>query len=279
MVDIGAVWDRTVEFVSDELTAVVPIALVGIFVPLSVNASLAPVAVGASEVGKLVIYGAMTLLSLWSLAGSLAVVALGLDPHAGRHVAVKVAGHRLLPAVGISLLTFGAALVAVIPIPAILAWGGFDFAAAANGQIPGAIAGLSGPAGLFVGLYGIALAAVAIWLSARFSVILPTIVMERRGMGVFARSFQLTRGIALKIVGVSLLYVIVSSVAQKATQFVFGTIFSFLFGNNGPMSLAEVLTSIVVGVVATAFAVLAAAFTAKLYRALRDARASIVEAR
>ena len=36
MVVIGSVWDRTVEFISDNLSAVVPIALMGIFAPLSI---------------------------------------------------------------------------------------------------------------------------------------------------------------------------------------------------------------------------------------------------
>jgi ABC-type spermidine/putrescine transport system permease subunit II len=76
-----------------------------------------------------------------------------------------------------------------------------------------------------------------------------------------------------------LLYIIVSFVSQKAAQFVFGTVFGLVFGSDGTVSLSAVLTSILVAVVASAFSVLAAAFTAKLYRALRDARESIVEAR
>ena len=76
-----------------------------------------------------------------------------------------------------------------------------------------------------------------------------------------------------------LLYLIVSFVAQKAVQFVFGALLGLMFGGGGAVSLAGVLTSILVGVVATAFTVLAAAFTTRLYLALRDARESIVEAR
>jgi multisubunit Na+/H+ antiporter MnhC subunit len=275
MVDIGAVWDRTVEFVSDNLSAVVPIALIGTFVPLTISASLAPLATGAPPGEQSIIYGAMILLSLWTLWGKLGIVALAMDPHGGRPGAVQMAGRRLLPAIGASLLLLVGVIVAIAPIFIALQLGGFDFAAAASGHPPEVSDGVKAP----IGLYGLALCVIFFWVGARLCVLLPTIVMERRGLGVFARCFRLTRGIALKLVGVVLLYVTVSFVSQKAAQFVFGALLGLMFGGDGPVSLAAVLTSILVGVVATAFTVLSAAFTAKLYRALRDARESIVEAR
>jgi hypothetical protein len=275
MVDIGAVWDRTVEFVSDNLSAVVPIALIGIFVPLTVSGSLAPLATGVAPGEQSIIYCAMILLSLWSLWGKLGIVALALDPHGGRPGAVQMAGRRLLPAIGISLLLLVGVIVVIAPILIVLQMGGFDFAAAANGQ-PTEI---GSSVKVFVALYGLLIGAAFFWVGARLCVLLPTIVMERRGFAVFARSFRLTRGIALKLVGVILLYLTVSIVSQKAAQFVFGALLGLMFGGEGAVSLPAVLTSILVGVVATAFTVLAAAFTAKLYRALRDARESIVEAR
>lgn len=275
MVDIGAVWDRTVEFISDNLSAVVPIALVGIFVPLTVSASLAPLATGAPPGERSIVYSAMILLSLWSLWGKLGIVALALDPLGGRPGAVQMAGRRLLPAVGASLLLLLGVVVTIAPIPIMLQFAGFDFAAAASGHA----AEISGNVKGFAGLYGLLICALYFWVGARLCVILPTIVMEQRGFGVFARSFRLTRGIALKMIGVLLLYLTVSIVSQKAAQFVFGALLGLLFDGEGPVSLPAVLTSILVGVVATAFTVLAAAFTARLYRALRDARESIVEAR
>jgi hypothetical protein len=275
MVVIGSVWDRTVEFISDNVSAVVPIALMGIFVPLSIYTSLAPLAGGVAPAQRLVIYSVMIVMGLWSLWGKLAITALALDPHAGRPGAIRMAGQRLLPAIGLSLALFLALLVATMPAWIALQLGGFDFAAAASGHpvMP------SDEVRAFVVLYALLLAGVILWVAARLSVLLPTIVMERRGLGALRRSFRLTRGAALKIVGVVLLYAIVGSVAAKATQFVFGAVFGLLFGGDDTVSLAAILTSILVGVVTTAFSVLAAAFCTKLYLALRDARESIVNAR
>jgi hypothetical protein len=275
MVVIGSVWDRTVEFISDNLSAVVPVALMGIFVPLSIYTSLAPLANGVAPGARSIIYGVMLALSLWSLWGKLAITALALDPLAGRPAAIQMAGRRLLPAIGISLVLLVALLVATAPAWIALHLAGFDFAAAASGHPtpPGdAVRG-------FVVLYALLLAAIVLWVVARLSVVLPTIVMERRGLGVLRRSFRLTRGFALKIVGVVVLYLIVAFVAAKATQFVFGTIFNLLFGGDSAVSLATILTSILVGVVTTGFTVLAAAFCTNLYLALRDARESIVNSR
>ncbi len=275
MVDIGAVWDRTVEFVSDNLSAVVPIALMGIFVPLSISNSLAPLANGAVPGERSVIYSAMILLSLWSIWGNLGITALALDPHGGRQAAIQMAGRRLVPAILVSLTLLVGVILATAPMFIALYITGFDFAAAASGHATPPEDG----ARAFIGLYALALFVIGFWIGARLIVLLPTIVMEQRGMGVFARAFRLTRGNALKIIGVLLLYFIVMFVAQVATKFVFGAIFGLLFGGDGAVSLATILTSIMVGVVATTFTILATAFVTRLYMALRDARESIVEAR
>ncbi|HSI18308.1 MAG TPA: hypothetical protein VK980_11095 [Sphingomonas sp.] len=275
MVVIGSVWDRTVEFISDNLSAVVPIALMGIFVPLSIYTSLAPLAAGVSPGQRSLVYVVMIALGLWSLWGKLAITALALDPHAGRPGAIQMAGRRFLPTVGISLILLAILLAATAPVWIALQLAGFDFAAAASGHAAMPSDGVRG----FIILYAMLLGIIVLWIAARLSALLPTIVMERRGLGALRRSFRLTRGVAWKIVGVVLLYVIVAFVAEKATQFVFGTILGLLFSNEGRVSLATILTSILVGVVATGFTVLAAAFCAKLYLALRDARESIVNAR
>lgn len=275
MVVIGSVWDRTVEFISDNLSAVVPIALMGVFVPLSIYTSLAPLAAGVAPGQRSLIYCVMIALGLWSLWGKLAITALALDPHAGRPGAIQIAGRRFLPTVGISLALLAAVLIATAPMWIALQLSGFDFAAAASGHLTPPSDAVRG----FIVLYGLAFAVLVIWVAARLSALLPTIVMERRGLGALRRSFRLTRGFALRIAGVVLLYAIVAFVAEKATQFVFGTILGLLFGDERAVSLATILTSILVGAVATGFTVLATAFCAKLYLALRDARESIVNAR
>jgi hypothetical protein len=275
MVVIGSVWDRTVEFISDNLSAVVPIALMGVFVPLSISTNLWPLASTVAPAERLLILSVILALAFWSLWGKLCVSALALDPHGGRAPASQISFRRLLPAIGILLVSFVVFLVAVSPIAIILGADGFDFAAGLSGHTTP----LSDSARGLALVYLIILLSVVIWCVARLIVIYPTILMERRGLGVFRRSFRLTRGYTLPLVGLVILYIIVFFVATKATQYVFGAVLSLMFGSEGTVSLATILTSILVGVVDTGFTVLAMAFVTKLYLALRDARESIVNAR
>lgn len=274
MVVIGSVWDRTVEFISDNLPAVVSIALTGVFVPLTIFSSILPLAVTGSSAQQIAISLGLLALGLWIVWGKLAITALALDPLGGRAEAVRIAGSRFLPAAAISLLLFCVAVAAIVLLAAVVALVGTGASGDDAALAVRSIRVSPGP-GMWLGFA--VLAGLALWLAARLSVILAVIVMERRGIGVFARSFRLTRGSTLPIFGVLILYLIVSLVAQMATRFAFGALFNIAFGDSG--SLATIFTSIVVSVVSTAFTLLSTGFVTKLYLALRDARESIVEAR
>jgi hypothetical protein len=269
MIDIGAVWDRTTEFLSDNLAAAVPLALAGLFVPLCLWSSLAPLAGTAAAGEKAAIYGTELVLGLWMLWGKLAIVALSLAPNEARGAAARVAMQRL-PAAIIVWLALGVAFaVFLAPIFLALLAGGYDFAAAAAGRTPPPPGGAA--LALLI-LYLPVMLAVLAAVGPRLALVLPAVVAERASIGAIMRSVRLTRGLWLKVFGLVLLYLIVSAVSALATKLVFGSVLRLVFGDTGPLSLAAVLTSVLVAVVSTIFTVLAAAFTAKLYLAVRDAR-------
>jgi hypothetical protein len=272
MVSMGTVWDRATEFLSDNLAAIFPLALLAIFIPAAISQSVAPLAVlGASTaVGIRVVSIGLSVVSLW---GKIAIMALALDVAAGRGGAIATANRRLLPIIGV-VLVLGAGMVALLlPLAIALLAGGFDVQAVMTGHQPQVPNGFVG----FAILYLLVLCCGLIWLSARLALVTPTMIMERRGLGVFARSFKLTRPVQWKIVGVLILYSIVSAVSLLAAKFVFGSVFGLIAGGEGAVTVATVLTAILVSVVLTGFSVLATAFTAKLYLAVRDARGAIVE--
>lgn len=273
MISMGTVWDRATEFLSDNLAAVVPIALLAIFLPMSVQSSLAPLTVDPGPV-KIAVSLLSVVLSVVSLWGQLAIIALAVDPGAGRTAATAVASRRLLPTIGIALLLLAAIMLLFVPIGVALALGGYDFQAAMSGGEADAPAG--GAMG-FVVLYSIALGIAFCWIAARLALVNPVIVAERRGLGAIARSVRLTRGIAWKIIGVVLLFAIVAIVAVLAVKTVFGSILQIIAGSDDPVSVATVLTSVLVGLTTTGFTVLGAAFTAKLYLAARDGHMAPVE--
>ncbi|WP_404370933.1 hypothetical protein AB5I39_02920 [Sphingomonas sp. MMS24-J45] len=229
---MSTVWDRTAEFLSDNLAGLMPIVLLGLFMPLTLLGNLMPLMKNDGQIADVAIGVIVLLLSVMTIWGGIAITALAFDPPAGRAAAVATANRRLLPVLGISLLTTGIALLLALPIGVALAMSGIDMTALAAGQQP---APPTNPGAVSIaGIYVLLLIPVLLWAYARFVLLItPIMVMERRGVGVYARSFVLTRGIGWKVVGLVLLYGIVSWVASSAANAVFGSVFRLLIGGRG----------------------------------------------
>lgn len=264
MVKMSTVWDRTAEFLSDYIGAVVPIALLAFFVPASIGGSLQSVFLTASPgvvLALRLVQLAFAILSVW---GSLVITAMALGS-ARSETATTLARRRLLPALAVSVALCIGMVALTLPAPLFLAASGYDLMAVARGEtvaISPAVAGT-------LSIYFLTLSAVFIWIGARLAVVTPVIVREGRMFGAIPRGWRLTRGSTWRIIGVLILFVIVAAVASLAANTVFGSIFALVAGGGEDgISLAGVLTSIVTAAVQTAFMVLLPAFTAKLYLAL-----------
>ncbi|WP_447728471.1 hypothetical protein [Sphingomonas koreensis] len=267
MVSMGTVWDRTAEFLSDNLGTVLPVALGAMFVPAAVSGSLSGLAQGAAPGLAMGLGLASLLLAIVTFWGQLAITALALNPTIGRG-AVNLATRRLPAALLVTVVLVLALFLLSIPVGIIMALSGADLSSAATGAMPQ----VPPAAALWVWLYVLVVIVVVLWLIARLVVLVPVIVGEKAMFGAIPRSWALTRGSALRIVGVLILYFIVASVAYLAATTAFGAVITLIAGRGEDgLSLATVLTVIVGGAVSTAFTVLGTAFTAKLYLALRAA--------
>ncbi|MBB5710124.1 hypothetical protein [Sphingomonas xinjiangensis] len=262
---MGTVWDRTAEFVGDNVAAILPVALMAFFVPASVEGSLAAIPPREGTMLPMLLALLQLVFALLSFWGTLAITAMGLDLVSDRS-AGRVALSRLPVTLLVTLLLVVAILVLASPVPVVLAVSGYDLVAMSRGGSFDVGPGIAA----FAALYLLLLTGAVLWCSARLAILTPTIVRERRGMTSIARSWQLTRGHALRILGVLILYAVVSWVAQLAAKTVFGSIFELVAGGGEGegLTLADILTSIVVAAVQSGFLVLFAAFTAKLYLAL-----------
>ena len=266
MLTMSAVWDRTAEFLRDHRRDVVAVAGLAIFAPAALSGIVAPLrpGAGAGLTAALGLLGlATSLVSVW---GQAAVCALALDPAQSLRRALAGAGRRLALIVGLGLAVGIGLGLLLLPVIGILAAGGADFTAMAAGTAPDIGPGTAGG----IALYGLVLLPVLLWLAARLSLVTPVVLAERLGFASFRRSFALTRGLAMRIIGVVLLYAVVTIVAMLAARFVFGTVLALIAGGEGRVSVASVLTAVVTAAVSAGFSVLAAAFTAKLYLAARD---------
>ncbi|MDK2767239.1 hypothetical protein [Sphingomonas sp.] len=264
MVSMGTVWDRTAEFLSDNLGTLLPIALLAIFVPTTISSNLSGLQPTATPGTAMLLGLGVFVLALVSFWGQLAVTALAIDPALGRQ-ASQVATRRFPAALLLMILLVVVMLALAIPVGIMLAVGGLDLATlqgSAMPDIPPSVA-------IWVFLYFLVVLVLAFWVMARLAVVIPAVVGDRLAIGAIARSWRLTRGVALKIVGVLILYAIVSIVANLAATTAFGAVMYLVAGNGEDgISLASVLTTIVGGAISTGFTVLGTAFLAKLYIAL-----------
>lgn len=273
VVNMSQVFDRAAEFISDNLGPLAPVALMALFVPVSILLNLGALAAPGGA-GAIVGQAVSLVLALVTTWGGLAVAALAIEPGIGRRGAIDRATQRFLPAIAVSLAVLALVVVLTLPFGVIMALGGFDPTAAQGGGETTITPG----AGLGFVAYFLVFVVVLLWLGARLALLTPIVIMERRGAGVFARALLLTRRLTWKIIGVTLLYGILFAVSFMAVRFGLGAVLRLAIGGDGPVTVASVLSAIFTSLVVTAFAVLKSAFVAKLYLAVRDAREAIVEA-
>lgn len=236
------------------------LAALFLFVPGVVSAivsSLATPATPLAAVASLVSIVASVLL----IAGVLAITAVASDPAVDTARAIRIAGARLLPALG-AIALIGVALFAVlIPIMLLIVQAGatvdptngtFSFARASGDAL-----NLAGIAALLAMIAGL-------WLTAKLVPLLAVIVNERRGIGAFARSFRLTRGSALRLVGVVILYAIVVVVSVIAVTTVVGAVAWLLLGP-GALNSVKFVTSVASSAVTAPLTVVQSVFYTRFY--------------
>ena len=274
MVQMSTVWDRTTAFAAGAIAAILPVALLLLFLPIAIQVALTPLLVAQSLPVRIVV---MALFWAIELSGTLSLMALALSATPRPGDAVRAAMLRLGPTIAIFIFLLVVAGLLIIPIHLVMAGAGIDFASLHAGHAIG-IGNMTAAGAWFILGYGLLLIIAGIWVTARLLVIEPVILVERRGIGAVMQAFRLTRGLALRIIGALILYGLVSTVAILAVQTVCGSIFVLVAPADSGLSLAAVLTSIAVAAVSTAFKVIAAIFIAKLYIAVDETRGRTAEA-
>lgn len=269
MVKIGSVWDSTTDVLAGRAALLVPLAALTFFLPavlqnaLKLYGGTSPgIAVAGLFVGI-----AILLISLW---GQLATLAIASDPNTTLQTAGQRATRRLPADLLVLLVLGGLALLLFVPIVIALTATGYDFAALSAWNGAGPLPPLSPGAAAFVGLYVLILIAGGLWVSARLFLVNAVVLNERRGIGAIGRSFQLTRGLTFKLIGVALLFVVVFLVAALAAQSVVGLVARLLLGPAN-ITTAKFLAAVAGAALMAAFTVVVQVFAARLYAAVRDA--------
>lgn len=267
MISVGTVWDRTMEVIAGRFAILAAIALMLLFAPPLVQA-LIDAGLGTSSVPRVI--GAIVSLLVFVAAtvGALAITAIATDPSIDRGAALAIGGARIRPMLGIMIVLSAALLVVALPGIFLLGTSGFDPERARAGlsqeNLDLARFGLAF-------LYFCALGIVLLWFAARLVPLLGVIVNERLGIGAIRRSFVLSRGSTLKLVGVLILYFVVMVVTLLAAVSITGLIARLVVGSDGAAAVAFVVAA-ATAIVTAAFSVLQAVFSGQFYLAARDVR-------
>lgn len=267
MIRIGAVWDRTTEVIAGRASLLAWLAGLFLFAPSMLQAIMRAAA-GESPMGSLkllafVVGLVVAVLAIW---GTLAMTAMTSDPAVDRHDAIAI-GRRRLPA-GIAVLLVAVAatfVVVVVPLIYLIA-GSVDVARLEQGV---SASSLNASASAAVPSLLLVLSLAALWLSARLLPLFAVVTNERRGLGAFARSFALTRGSTLKLIGLMLLYAIVAIIVLTAITWVLGSVAQIVFGDGGRM-WTMLLLALATGIATAGFSVLQTTFSTQFYLAARE---------
>ncbi|WP_375404479.1 hypothetical protein [uncultured Sphingomonas sp.] len=271
-VGIGSVWETAVEAVRGRAGLLVPIVAFALFLPAVIQAGLVlytggsaggtpPTPGGPASLLRFALMLGLLVLTLW---GALAVTAITGDPATTSAEAGRRASARVLPLLGVSVVIGLAMALLFVPLIGVLAALGVNLAVTSR---TGSMPDIPGSAGLFIGLYGLFVTGLLLWVFARLLPLVPVVLDERLGLRSIARAFRLTRGLGLKLAGVVLLYAVVLFVASQAAQWVVFIPLRLILGAQN-IGVAQFLGQVVAALVSAVFSVLAYAFTAQLYSRL-----------
>jgi hypothetical protein len=223
-----------------------------------------PATAGSMPAGAGLIGIVVFLCTLWC---NLALVAAASSPSVqSAGAAMGIGLGRLPAAVGLTFLIGLAAMLLFVPIVIIMVATGFGAGLLAFSHTTLTPGAGFGTAVLLILLFGFLALVVGLWVAARLFLLTPVIVNERLGTGTFLRSFELTRGLVWRIIGIFILFIIVAIVASSAAQAVVGLLARLVLGPNGAIA-ALVIGQAGSAAVNAAYTAVVATFTAQLYRA------------
>ncbi|MEK9211760.1 hypothetical protein [Sphingomonas sp. 2378] len=265
-VRIGSVWDSTQQVLAGRAAMLIPFAAIGFVLPSLLQLLVLPQG-GASSAGNvsgsgLVVTIMSLVLGVWAQLG---IMALATHPATTSAEASRVGFRRFFPVLGLALaIGFVVALLVLVFIIGMVVFG-FDFTAAmaVNGD-PSRMPPMPGGAVIFAMIYFLVALPLTLWLVARLMLTYAVVLNERRGLGAFRRSIALTRGMTWRLIGMTLLFLIVLSVSVFAVQGVTGAVFRLILGPD-MLWLVLALTTLASAVVSAAFMTLAYVFVARLY--------------
>lgn len=264
-ISIDAVWSDAVRVMGERGGRIMGIGLLAFAMPPVVQAAIRLIVpMGPARAAMLALLASFVglLLALW---GSLAVLAVAAEPPASVPVARTAASRRVPASIGVAAVVVLGLMLLSVPLLFVAAAMGTDMAAMSQGGA--GMARATAAAGRTILLLSFVLSAFLLWFGARLLPLQAVVLHERLGLKAIARAFASTRGLALRLVVVELLFAVVVGVATLAAQAAAGTAMFVALGPDR-VDLSLFLAAVAGAVVTAALTALAWVFVARLYAAL-----------
>jgi hypothetical protein len=255
-ISIGRVWDEAWGFVRAEAALLVPVSLATIGAAMLLLTQVIPDPVndrlpqGPWLLWLLPVYALM-------LTGIIAISALVLRPGISVSESFRLALRRLPIAAAMVVLLIALSVVASVPVALA------SLIDVQRGGAPGGLTALANGAML----------AVTVWLWVR---LLPmwAVVADKRAtpLAVFRDSFAVTRGVAGRLLGLTLIALAAATVVGAALLFAGGAVLMIVGRAIGGTELASLLVALLMAILAAAATALWTVLVAVLYRQLGSAR-------
>ena len=260
-IPLGPLWEETIAFLRAEFALVLPVALLGFALPMTVM--LLAVPVDEAESGTLVAGPWMVWFlpaGLLSMMGSLGVSALAVHPGATVGECLRIALARAPSGLGLVLLNF--AVQVALGLPALL--------------VNMLEINLAGSAGAFTAVANLAGLAATIWLFVRAMPVWALLAYRPLAPWPAARAvFALTQGQYRKLLLLRVVALFAGMLALLATLVPIGVLFALIGRLTGAAAVTQALSYVATGAVFSGLMALWTIYVARLYVRLAGSSSGI----
>lgn len=255
-ISISRAWDETKARVGADGRLFTTVAAALLLVPQAIVAAIAP----PEDLSGTAPAGWVNLLALLAsvvgIVGQVAIIRLAQVPGTSVGEAISHGLRRLLPIIGAIILLVIAVFIVAIPLMLLLG-GAVALEAVGSGTTP---------ADPTIVTAALLIVLLTILVAPKLLMMMPVATAERGGpLHILKRSWTLSNGHYLRLLGFMLLIVVAAIVVVLAVQVVLGAALLAILGNLEPLSVGALVYALLFGAAQAAFAVIISIMLARLY--------------
>jgi hypothetical protein len=267
---ISKAWDEASSFIRREGRLLIPVALAMFAVPATLFGWYNPSGDPNQATGGLGWPLTLAILIV-AIAGQMAIAGMAIGWSGSVGGALAQALRRVWGVLATLLMVFiPLTVVLVLALALIVGSAGITNPAQVTPQTLAAVPGMS--------MALLAMTLIFLFLATRLFVITPVGMVETTNpVRIFARSWRMTSGHFLRLVGTLLLILVASLIASIAVAAVIGSAMTLAMGEPQPYDLSALIVALADGIVSAAISTVSAALVGRIYVQLSAGQPSVPE--